>query len=160
MPETKPGYEQLLAENNALREENRLLRQRLVRLCKMTGSRRPEVGGELPDDDDFHIPYGSVSADADSAARRSAATVTQSSPADEKIDLFLSLFRGREDVYAKRWYSAKTEKSGYLPVCLHEWEHGLCDKRKQKCGVCPNRKLAPLDRAAVFAHLSERIYEA
>jgi len=66
----------------------------------------------------------------------------------------MSVFRGREDVYAKRWYSAKTEKSGYTPVCLNEWESGLCDKRKYKCNNCPNRNLAPLDKNAIFQHLS------
>lgn len=40
------------------------------------------------------------------------ATVTQSSQPDEKLDLFMSLFRGRDDVYAKRWYSVKTKVAG------------------------------------------------
>ena len=66
----------------------------------------------------------------------------------------MSLFRGREDVYAKRWYSVKSEKSGYSPVCLNEWERGLCDKRKYKCNICPNRNLAPLNRNTISAHLS------
>lgn len=34
-----------------------------------------------------------------------------------KIALFRSLFRGREDVYAKRYYSVKTGSAGYVPVC-------------------------------------------
>ena len=29
---------------------------------------------------------------------------------EEKIRLFRSLFRGREDVYARRWYSVKKEQ--------------------------------------------------
>lgn len=35
---------------------------------------------------------------------------------DEKIKLFHSLFRGREDVYARRWENSKTNKSGYSPA--------------------------------------------
>lgn len=35
---------------------------------------------------------------------------------DEKIALFRSLFRGREDVYPVRWES-KNGKSGYSPAC-------------------------------------------
>jgi len=31
---------------------------------------------------------------------------------EEKAELFLSLFRGREDVYAKRWENIKTGRSG------------------------------------------------
>lgn len=46
--------------------------------------------------------------------------VTNCSPSEEKIALFVSLFRGREDVYAKRWHSEKSGKSGYRPVCLNE----------------------------------------
>ena len=45
-----------------------------------------------------------------------SATVHKYSAPNEKIQLFRSLFRGREDVFAKRWYSTKTEKSGYSPV--------------------------------------------
>ena len=33
------------------------------------------------------------------------------SSSDEKIHLFRSLFCGREDVFARRWYSTKTEKA-------------------------------------------------
>ena len=53
----------------------------------------------------------------------------ESAPGD-KIRLFRAMFRGREDVYARRYVSAKSGKSGYSPVCAIEWTHGLCDKRK------------------------------
>lgn len=33
-----------------------------------------------------------------------------------KVGLFRSLFRGREDVFARRWSSPATGKSGYQPV--------------------------------------------
>ena len=44
---------------------------------------------------------------------------TGSTP-QEKIALFLSLFRGRSDVFARRYFSPKTEKSGYVPACENE----------------------------------------
>lgn len=34
----------------------------------------------------------------------------------EKVSLFRSVFKGREDVFARRWYSATTQKSGYQPA--------------------------------------------
>lgn len=34
----------------------------------------------------------------------------------EKIQLFRSLFKGREDVYARRWENSKTNKCGYSPA--------------------------------------------
>ena len=43
-----------------------------------------------------------------------SATVHKYSSPNEKIQLFCSLFRGREDVFAKRWYSTKTEKVDIL----------------------------------------------
>ena len=89
----------------------------------------------------------------ETAVQFQTASILQSSSTESKIDLFLSLFRGREDAYAKRWYSPKTEKSGYSPVCLNEWERGICDKRKIKCNVCPNRNLRKLDKKAIYQHL-------
>lgn len=46
---------------------------------------------------------------------------------EEKLSLFRSLFRGREDVFAWRWYSRISDKSGYQPVCLNEWNRAVCD---------------------------------
>ena len=62
----------------------------------------------------------------------------------EKVAIFKSVFQGRDDVFAKRWYSSTTKKSGYQPVCEREWNREFCDKRKYKCADCPNRKFAPL----------------
>jgi len=44
------------------------------------------------------------------------AAINRSSPAATKIALFRSLFRGREDVYPRRFESRKTGKSGYAPA--------------------------------------------
>ena len=43
----------------------------------------------------------------------------------DKIDLYLSLFRGRDDVYARRWVSRKTGRTGYSPALQdHAFENG------------------------------------
>ena len=84
----------------------------------------------------------------------SSAAVHKYSSPDEKIQLFRSLFRGREDVFAKRWYSAKTEKSGYSPVCANEWREGVCIKPKGSCSKCESRELVALSDAILYAHLS------
>jgi hypothetical protein len=47
-----------------------------------------------------------------------------------KLALFRSLFRGREDVFPRRWENPSKGKSGYSPACANEWEYGLCEKRK------------------------------
>jgi hypothetical protein len=86
--------------------------------------------------------YGtSQNNDADCALLNKIHKVTKLSTPEEKIALFRSLFRGREDVFARRWYSEKTGKSGYSPACENEWDQALCGKRHTKCNVCKNRKL-------------------
>ena len=72
---------------------------------------------------------------------------------DEKIILFRSLFRGREDVYPVRW-EAKTGKSGYSPACANEWKRPLCIKPKMKCSDCENRELIPVTDDVIYDHLS------
>lgn len=81
-------------------------------------------------------------------------TVTRHSPPEDKIALFRSLFRGREDVYPRRFESRKTGKSGYQPACSNEWVRGLCDKRAVKCVECPNRRFLPVTDDTVRQHLS------
>jgi len=78
--------------------------------------------------------------------------VTNLSPPADKIGLFMSLFRGREDVYAKKWES-KAGKRGYSPVCLNEWKPGVCEKPRKKCSECKNRSFAALNKRAVENHL-------
>ena len=75
-----------------------------------------------------------------------------SSPAD-KIALFRSLFRGREDVYPQRFESRKTGKSGYSPACANEWIRDVCDKRRYKCADCPNRRFLPVTDKVIRQHL-------
>ena len=66
------------------------------------------------------------------------------SPPEAKIALFRSLFKGREDIYAKRFESKKTGKSGYQPVCRNEWVRGICEKPKINCGSCTERAFEPV----------------
>jgi hypothetical protein len=47
-------------------------------------------------------------------------TVDHQSPPEAKIALFRALFRGREDVYPRRFESRRTGKSGYQPACANE----------------------------------------
>ena len=72
----------------------------------------------------------------------------------EKVKLFRTLFKGREDVFAKRWYSDVSKKSGYQPVCKREWNSEFCDKRKYKCIECPNRLFASLTDEYIYNHLA------
>lgn len=79
--------------------------------------------------------------------------VTMSSPAGEKVALFRRLFGGREDVFARRFESRRTGKSGYQPMCGNEWVRGVCGKPKVRCAACPQRAFVPVSDRVVFWHL-------
>ncbi|MDR2068334.1 MAG: restriction endonuclease subunit R, partial [Spirochaetaceae bacterium] len=87
------------------------------------------------------------------AAPESQGFNNHSSPED-KIALFRSLFRGREDVYAKRFESKKTGKYGYQPCCRNEWVRGLCEKPRISCGACGNRDFEPVSDRVIRNHLA------
>lgn len=72
---------------------------------------------------------------------------------EEKVNLFRGLFQGREDVFARRWFSTTTGKSGYQPVCSREWNREYCDKKKYKCAECPNREFQSLGYNDIYRHL-------
>ena len=138
-------YAALQEECERLRAENQRLNKCLARYRAKYGElSEPDKGGEI----------GAQSAEALKAAQpNDIDIVTNQSTSEEKIKLFRLLFRGREDVYAKRWHSEKSGKSGYQPVCYNEWNTWLCDKRRTKCSECKNRKFAPLDDGAIYKHL-------
>src|SRR5207249_8202215 len=73
-----------------------------------------------------------------------ATLVNQHSTADAKIRLFRSLFRGRDDVYPRRFESRKTGKSGYAPACGNEWIRGICEKPRIKCADCQHQRFLPI----------------
>ena len=82
------------------------------------------------------------------------ATVTQQSYTKDKINLFRDLFKGREDVYPKRFVNSKTGKSGYAPVCSNEWKPGVCEKPRIKCTDCQYRSFLPVNDQVISNHLA------
>ena len=73
-----------------------------------------------------------------------------------RVDIFLRLFRCREDIYPHYWESPKTGKKGYSPVCMNDWVPQVCKKPKIKCGDCPNQAFAPLNEGVATNHLQGR----
>jgi superfamily II DNA or RNA helicase len=84
------------------------------------------------------------------------APVTNASSPAAKISLFRTLFRGREDVYPRRWDNPKTGKAGYAPACANEWAPRICGKPRVKCGDCLNRAFLPVTADVIDGHLRGR----
>lgn len=87
---------------------------------------------------------------------RETLSMDRLSPPEAKIALFRTLFRGRDDVYARRFDSRKTGKSGYSPACGNEWTPGVCEKPRIKCAACPHHRFLPVIDDVVRWHLSGR----
>jgi superfamily II DNA or RNA helicase len=96
------------------------------------------------------------SAVAESRVQYSGGRVTNQSNEESKVRLFCSLFRGRQDIYARRFESRKTGKSGYQPDCMNEWRPGTCLKPQVKCSQCDSREFVPLSDSVVQKHLMGR----
>ena len=80
-------------------------------------------------------------------------TIKKQLSLEERVELFRSLFKGREDVFAQRWVSRVSGKSGYQPACKNKWHPQLCGKPKQNCSDCSNRQLLPLTYSDFYNHL-------
>ena len=132
MEDIQDKYNHLLLQNEALRQEN----EELKLLLHAHGIEYKPKHAEEKDAvySPFTFPYVKLSI-------------------EERVAIFHSLFKGREDVFAQRWFSKTTGKSGYQPVCINEWRRGVCDKKKYKCADCPNRHFAPLTYQDLYRHL-------
>jgi len=80
--------------------------------------------------------------------------LTQHASAEAKIKLFRFFFRGREDVYPRRFESRKTGRAGYQPACGNEWVRGVCEKPKIKCSECLHQRFLPVTDEVIRWHLS------
>jgi superfamily II DNA or RNA helicase len=88
-----------------------------------------------------------------SSSKHTPTIVRNHMPDHDKIKMFRSIFRGREDVYALRFESKRTGRNGYSPACKHEWVRGVCLKPKIRCGQCDQRDLLPITDDVIRAHL-------
>lgn len=132
MEDFQKKYNALLKQNELLRRENEELKV-LLRSRGIEYVLKKQVEKDSP-----YSPWSSPSVNLS---------------IDERVNLFKSLFIGREDVFARRWFSKTTGKSGYQPVCVNEWKVGLCNKKATKCSDCPNRSFAPLTSRDIYRHL-------
>jgi superfamily II DNA or RNA helicase len=99
------------------------------------------------------------------ARERAAVVHTEIERADEgdapwspgrKVALFASLFRGRDDVFPRRWEKPGKGRSGWAPRCSNEWAQGVCAKPRVKCGECLHQAFLPPAASELVAHLQGR----
>ena len=121
-------------------DEAARIRERLARLADEAAELRTRLG-ELEAAGEDGRPGGPVT--------------NRSSPA-EKIALFRELFRGRGDVFPKRWENTRTGKAGYAPACANEWRPQVCAKPKVRCGACPHQAFLPVTDEVIEGHLRGR----
>jgi len=121
-------------ENIRLREENARLRRLLV----VHSIPIPQLAPENPP------PTKTV---------ETAPPVDKEERARKRIALFRSLFRGREDVYARRWEN-DDGRHGYTPVVVKDWKaiHRSRPEERKKVDQ-KTRKFIPLTDAVVENHL-------
>ena len=140
-------YTILLNEVDLLSKENRMLKDKL-------GISAPTT---LKNNHAIDIALQNKHQDVKIIDEIPLAKVNNHSHSIEKINLFMSLFKGRNDVYAKRWDNKKNGKSGYSPVCINLWQTGLCDKPKGSCTKCKNKLYAEVDINVIEKHLRGNI---
>lgn len=125
------GVESDRSEIERLRQENAELRARL------------ESAGNVPAKPTFELPAVAPADELElPLAPDPLPSIDGRSPVQDKIRLFRTLFRGRDDVHAVFWQDERTGRKGYKPVC-----EGYPTKAEPK-------KYLPLTDAALHAHLS------
>ena len=155
---TDRAYNELIKKYEKLLEENRQLRER-IRVLE-AAPEKPVVSN----DSSNHSFSSYAPADAFSTETQIENLVAENTPksmeiinkysaASKKIQIFMSFFRGRNDVYAQRWENKKGV-SGYSPVCANEWKPGVCFKPNVKCFKCRNKSYSQLNEAVIGAHLT------
>lgn len=80
--------------------------------------------------------------------------ISRESPERDKIALFKSLFKGRTDVFPRRFENRRSGKCGYSPACHNEWVRGICEKPRVKCSDCPHQAFGEVDDQVLRWHLS------
>ena len=104
---------------DAARAEGRRLAEEVQRLRGLLG-----LPSEAPT---THVAEGSPSL---LPSEQPHPFLSADSPTTQKIALFRSLFRGREDVYPVLWVNERTGKKGYSPACKGGWS-GKQDRARE-----------------------------
>lgn len=146
------NFEELLEKYQAVLVENNNLKEEIKRLKAELGIDNSQTA---PDEISVYKSEGEMF-QQESIDHILSSSINNMSDPEEKIKLFMTLFKGREDVYAKRWENPKKGTAGYSPYCLNEWKPGVCGKPNGKCSDCSYKAYAALDEKVIDNHLRGR----
>lgn len=138
-------YGELLRKYNKLNIEYQRLKKENEDLKKRLGIIDTLLEYKDIQDDSYEV-------DANNNSDIKVSKLNKQSSKEEKIKLYMSLFKGRNDVIAKLWSNGK----GYSPYCYNEWKFGICPKKQDKrfkCSKCDNQYFATLDYNNIEKHL-------
>ncbi|MDP2647163.1 MAG: hypothetical protein Q8P24_19690 [Desulfobacterales bacterium] len=147
------NYKELLEKYNFLLSENTRLTDENIRL-------KEQLWITTSESSENYITQKTtekIILDDESTDDASFSDVNNTSDFISKIKLFMSLFKGRDDVYTKKWESSKIAKSGFSPVCLNQWMIGVCGKPKVSCAKCADKLYAAPDEDVIENHLRVNI---
>ena len=76
---------------------------------------------------------------------------------EEKVQIFLGYFKGRDDVYPYLSIDKNNPNiKYYIPACANEWKKGICNKTMgKKCKNCQYRENKPLSKEVIYKHMYE-----
>ena len=163
--------QQICLECQRLQAENEKLKQQIGRLNQIISelsndnqqklesitSSSIKSKADSPVTDAVSLSYSEQMIDSDttvlSLRESPLEIITIESSLTQKLTLFKGLFKGREDVYARRFENKKSGKSGYAPACQNEWKPGVCQKPIIKCQDCSHKSFLAVDEQVIEAHL-------
>jgi superfamily II DNA or RNA helicase len=131
----------LFLPHTRLDEENRYLREENVRLRKLLASHGIHI--PLLQPESIPHPQQGEQFPLESKEERAA----------KRIALFRSLFRGRQDVYSRRWENSNS-RSGYAPAALKDWKAINTSRPEDRKRVeKQTRTFLPLTDTVIESHL-------
>jgi hypothetical protein len=118
-------YKALLSENKNLKDKIKHLENQLSKNTEVA-----QGGAKKIIKDRSQLIKPTVPADVTKSKH-----ITKLSSPKQKINLFKSLFKGREDVFATRWENSKKGISGYSPGFQTKHSSEICHYRPENCLV-------------------------
>ncbi len=78
---------------------------------------------------------------------------------EEKINIFMDYFKGRDNIYAYLSIDkTDSSKKYYIPKCANEWNKNICNKTMgKKCKNCSYWEDKPVDKEVIRNHLFNNI---